>query len=90
MITEESCASLASALTSNPDHLMELDLRYNHPGDSGVKLLSARLEDPCSRLATLRYGKAPCSHKHCLQADFTSTHAHNTASCKEWFLKEMR
>ncbi|XP_041852047.1 NACHT, LRR and PYD domains-containing protein 12-like, partial [Melanotaenia boesemani] len=45
LITEEGCASLASALTSNPSHLRELDLRYNHPGESGVKLLMAALKD---------------------------------------------
>uniref|UniRef100_A0AAQ4RZ29 NACHT domain-containing protein n=1 Tax=Gasterosteus aculeatus aculeatus TaxID=481459 RepID=A0AAQ4RZ29_GASAC len=44
LITEEGCTSLASALSSNPSHLRELDLSYNHPGDSGVKLLSAGLE----------------------------------------------
>ncbi|XP_077952856.1 protein NLRC3-like [Gasterosteus aculeatus] len=54
LITEEGCASLASALSSNPSHLRELDLGYNHPGDSGVKLLSAGLEDPHWRLETLR------------------------------------
>ncbi|XP_062414920.1 NLR family CARD domain-containing protein 3-like [Pungitius pungitius] len=54
MITEEGCASLASALSSNPSHLRELDLSYNHPGDSGVKLLSVGLEDPHWRLETLR------------------------------------
>ncbi|XP_067332321.1 NLR family CARD domain-containing protein 3-like [Channa argus] len=54
LITEEGCASLASALSSNPSHLRELDLSYNHPGDSGVKLLSAGLEDPHWRLDTLR------------------------------------
>uniref|UniRef100_A0AAQ4RAN5 B30.2/SPRY domain-containing protein n=1 Tax=Gasterosteus aculeatus aculeatus TaxID=481459 RepID=A0AAQ4RAN5_GASAC len=54
LITEEGCASLASALSSNPSFLRELDLSYNHPGDSGVKLLSAGLEDPHWRLETLR------------------------------------
>uniref|UniRef100_I3KDZ5 NACHT domain-containing protein n=1 Tax=Oreochromis niloticus TaxID=8128 RepID=I3KDZ5_ORENI len=54
LITEEGCTSLASALSSNPSHLRELDLSYNHPGDSGMKLLSARLKDPGWRLDTLR------------------------------------
>ncbi|XP_030264918.1 NACHT, LRR and PYD domains-containing protein 12-like [Sparus aurata] len=54
LITEEGCTSLASALDSNPSHLRELDLSYNHPGDSGVKLLSARLEYSGWRLDTLR------------------------------------
>uniref|UniRef100_A0AAQ4NU05 B30.2/SPRY domain-containing protein n=1 Tax=Gasterosteus aculeatus aculeatus TaxID=481459 RepID=A0AAQ4NU05_GASAC len=54
LITEEGCSSLASALSSTPSHLRELDLSYNHPGDSGVKLLSAALEDPHWRLETLR------------------------------------
>ncbi|XP_035379322.1 NACHT, LRR and PYD domains-containing protein 3-like isoform X1 [Electrophorus electricus] len=60
MVTEEGCSSLASALRSNPSHLKELDLTYNHPGESGVKLLSARLEDPHCRLETLRYVEIPC------------------------------
>ncbi|XP_065326211.1 NLR family CARD domain-containing protein 3-like [Pelmatolapia mariae] len=54
LITEESCTSLASALSSNPSHLRELDLSYNHPGASGTKLLSAGLKDPRWRLDTLR------------------------------------
>ncbi|KAL7369796.1 hypothetical protein ABVT39_009231 [Epinephelus coioides] len=54
LITEEGCVSLASALSSNPSHLRELDLSYNHPGDSGVTLLSAGLKDPHWRLDTLR------------------------------------
>ncbi|XP_051277172.1 protein NLRC3 isoform X2 [Dicentrarchus labrax] len=54
LITDEGCVSLASALSSNPSHLRELDLSYNHPGDLGLKLLSAGLRDPHWGLDTLR------------------------------------
>ncbi|XP_078128503.1 LOW QUALITY PROTEIN: NLR family CARD domain-containing protein 3-like [Sander vitreus] len=54
LISEEGCSSLVSALSSNPSHLRELDLSYNHPGDSGVKLLLEGLKDPLWRLETLR------------------------------------
>ncbi|KAM8884668.1 NACHT, LRR and PYD domains-containing protein 3-like isoform 4-T4 [Synchiropus picturatus] len=53
-ISERGCASLASALTSNPSHLRELDLSYNHPGGAGLELLSAGLRSPDWRLETLR------------------------------------
>ncbi|XP_037646926.1 NACHT, LRR and PYD domains-containing protein 12-like [Sebastes umbrosus] len=53
LVTELGCAYLALALNSNPSHLRELDLSYNHPGDSGVNLLSVGLEDPRWRLDTL-------------------------------------
>ncbi|CDR00472.1 unnamed protein product, partial [Oncorhynchus mykiss] len=45
-VTEEGCASLVSALDSNPSHLRELDLSNNELKDSGVKLLSDGLENP--------------------------------------------
>ncbi|KAI4893803.1 hypothetical protein NFI96_006142, partial [Prochilodus magdalenae] len=54
MVTEEGCSYLASALSENPSLLKELYLSYNHPGDTGVTLLSARLEDPHCRLDILR------------------------------------
>ncbi|XP_059361638.1 NACHT, LRR and PYD domains-containing protein 12-like [Carassius carassius] len=34
MVTEEGCCYVSSVLTSHPSHLRELDLSYNHPGDS--------------------------------------------------------
>ncbi|XP_041958764.1 NACHT, LRR and PYD domains-containing protein 12-like [Alosa sapidissima] len=52
-ITERGCALLASTLIRNPHHLEELDLSYNHPGESGVQLLSARLEDQHCHLQKL-------------------------------------
>ncbi|XP_051558089.1 NLR family CARD domain-containing protein 3-like isoform X2 [Myxocyprinus asiaticus] len=53
MVTEEGCCYVASALRSNPSHMIELDLSYNHPGESGVKLLSERLNDPNCKLDKL-------------------------------------
>ncbi|KAI4901428.1 hypothetical protein NFI96_034272 [Prochilodus magdalenae] len=52
-ITEEGCAALASALKLNPSHLRELNLNFNNPGESGVKLLSDLLEDPHCKLEKL-------------------------------------
>ncbi|XP_026100868.1 NACHT, LRR and PYD domains-containing protein 14-like isoform X2 [Carassius auratus] len=40
MVTEKGCCFMASALSSNPSHLRQLDLSYNHPGKSFVRLLS--------------------------------------------------
>ncbi|XP_062387133.1 NACHT, LRR and PYD domains-containing protein 12-like [Sardina pilchardus] len=54
LISEKGCGFLASALTSNPSHLRELDLSYNRLGKSGLKLLSARLEDPVCKLEILK------------------------------------
>ncbi|KAI4881397.1 hypothetical protein NFI96_030495 [Prochilodus magdalenae] len=53
-ISEEGYTALSSALKSNPAHLMELDLRGNDPGDTGVKMLTHLLKDPCYKLNTLR------------------------------------
>ncbi|XP_014896388.1 protein NLRC3-like [Poecilia latipinna] len=52
-VTETGCDHLVSALQSNPSHLMELDLSYNHPGDSGGKKLSKLSDDPQYKLTKL-------------------------------------
>ncbi len=49
-ITEEGYKALASALRSNPSHLIELDLTGNDPGPSGVKQLLDSLNDPKYKL----------------------------------------
>ncbi|XP_054872084.1 protein NLRC3-like [Amphiprion ocellaris] len=54
LVTEEGCSSLVSALSFNSSHLRELDLSYNHAGDSGVKLLSAAVDDLNWRRDSLR------------------------------------
>ncbi|KAI5086570.1 NLR family CARD domain-containing protein 3-like isoform X2 [Silurus meridionalis] len=52
-LSDEGCAALASALRSNASHLRELDLSVNKVGDSGVKCLSAVLENPHCKLEIL-------------------------------------
>ncbi|XP_062865504.1 NLR family CARD domain-containing protein 3-like [Trichomycterus rosablanca] len=53
-ITDEGFTALASALKSNPSsRLSELYLSYNHPGESGVKLLKDLQEDPQCNLKEL-------------------------------------
>ncbi|XP_051743054.1 NACHT, LRR and PYD domains-containing protein 3-like isoform X2 [Ctenopharyngodon idella] len=53
MVTEEGCCFVSSALTSNPSYLRELDLSYNHPGQTGVQLLNHKLKDHNCSLQTL-------------------------------------
>lgn len=55
MVTEKGCSYLSLALSSNPSNLRELDLSYNHPGDSGVQLLSDKLNHPNYKLEILKY-----------------------------------
>ncbi|XP_050958526.1 ribonuclease inhibitor-like [Labeo rohita] len=65
IIGEEGCAALISALRSNPSHLRELDLSYNKPGDSGVNLISALLEDPHCKLQKLLVSSCGITQKGC-------------------------
>uniref|UniRef100_A0A9J7YTB2 NACHT domain-containing protein n=1 Tax=Cyprinus carpio carpio TaxID=630221 RepID=A0A9J7YTB2_CYPCA len=64
-IGEEGCAALISALRSNPSHLRELNLNNNKPGDSGMKLLSALLEDPHCKLQNLQLSYCSIGEKDC-------------------------
>ncbi|KAK3506428.1 hypothetical protein QTP70_014353, partial [Hemibagrus guttatus] len=59
------CAVLTSALRSNPSHLRELDLSENKLRDSGVKGLSAVLENPHCKLDTLRLCDCEISGEGC-------------------------
>ncbi|KAK3548746.1 hypothetical protein QTP70_018779, partial [Hemibagrus guttatus] len=62
-ITEEGYSALSEALKSS--HLIELDLRGNDPGASGVKLLTDLLQDPDCKLNTLRLLKSPAAQEGC-------------------------
>ncbi|XP_050958464.1 NACHT, LRR and PYD domains-containing protein 12-like isoform X17 [Labeo rohita] len=64
-ITEEGYKALASALRSNPSYLIELDLRGNDPGQSGVKELNDLLQDDLCKLKTIRFLKSPSAQKAC-------------------------
>ncbi|XP_005951960.1 NACHT, LRR and PYD domains-containing protein 4C [Haplochromis burtoni] len=54
LITKDGGESLVLALRSNPSHLRNLDLSYNHPGDSHVEELSKGVKNTQWRLENLR------------------------------------
>ncbi|XP_026102802.1 NACHT, LRR and PYD domains-containing protein 3-like [Carassius auratus] len=64
-ITEEGYKALASALRSNPSHLIELDLTGNYPGQSGVKELNDLLQDECCKSKSIRFLKSPAAQEAC-------------------------
>ncbi|XP_049322617.1 ribonuclease inhibitor-like [Astyanax mexicanus] len=65
-ISEEGYATLASALQSNSaSNLVELDLRDNDPGDTGVKLLTDLLNNPHRKLKTIRLLNSSAAEDFC-------------------------
>ncbi|ROL45186.1 NLR family CARD domain-containing protein 3 [Anabarilius grahami] len=52
-VSDKGCTSLALALRSNPSHLKELDLSGNKISNSGLKILSAELQNPLCKLEKL-------------------------------------
>ncbi|KAA0711825.1 NLR family CARD domain-containing protein 3 CARD15-like protein [Triplophysa tibetana] len=55
-IGEEGYKCLCSAVRSNPEsHLIELDLRGNDPGETGVKLIYQLIQDHKCELNTVRF-----------------------------------
>ncbi|XP_048010482.1 NACHT, LRR and PYD domains-containing protein 3-like [Megalobrama amblycephala] len=80
MVTEEGCHYVSSALSSNSSHLRELDLSYNHPGDSGVKLLTDTVihqNCPLDKLnvdhgGEIRITAGVCKYSHQLNLDLNT------------------
>uniref|UniRef100_A0A8C1GLL6 Uncharacterized protein n=1 Tax=Cyprinus carpio TaxID=7962 RepID=A0A8C1GLL6_CYPCA len=55
-VSDKGCNFLALALRSNPSHLKELDLSGNKITNSGLKILSADLQNPLCKLKKLLCG----------------------------------
>ncbi|XP_047659768.1 NLR family CARD domain-containing protein 3-like isoform X3 [Tachysurus fulvidraco] len=64
-VSVEGCNALASALRINPSYLRDLNLSFNKVGDSGVKCLSAVLENPQCKLEALKLCKCGISDEGC-------------------------
>uniref|UniRef100_A0A3P8NXF7 NACHT domain-containing protein n=1 Tax=Astatotilapia calliptera TaxID=8154 RepID=A0A3P8NXF7_ASTCA len=64
-LSERSCETLSSMLSSQPSSLRVLDLSNNNLTDVGIKLLSAALESSLGTLETLRLNVCNLSEKSC-------------------------
>ncbi|CAL8390705.1 unnamed protein product [Arctogadus glacialis] len=89
LVKLEGCFSLASALSSNPSHLRELDLSYNHPGELGYKVFTTVLENPSWRLDTLsvehggEWRLKPALKKYACELTLDPNTAHRRLSLSE-------
>ncbi|XP_071002371.1 NLR family CARD domain-containing protein 3-like isoform X2 [Oncorhynchus clarkii lewisi] len=80
-LTKKSCDAIASVLKSNSCCLKLLDMSGNKLQDSGVKLLSAGLEDPHCKLETLKLAGCSITGKGC--ASLASALRSNPSHLKE-------
>nr|XP_055072664.1 uncharacterized protein LOC129452683 isoform X2 [Misgurnus anguillicaudatus] len=64
-IGEEGYVALSKALRSNPSHLIELDLRGNDPGESGVKHIYDLIQDQDCALKKVRFVKSRGAEEAC-------------------------
>ncbi|XP_029939735.1 NACHT, LRR and PYD domains-containing protein 3-like isoform X2 [Salarias fasciatus] len=64
-LSERSCDALFSVLVSKSSRLTDLDLSYNHPGESGVEMLCGAVENQDCKLKTLRLSCCGLSERSC-------------------------
>ncbi|XP_065326129.1 NACHT, LRR and PYD domains-containing protein 3-like [Pelmatolapia mariae] len=64
-LSDRSCETLSSVLSSQSSRLKELDLGNNNLQDSGVKLLSAGMKSQYCKLETLRLSGCNLSDRSC-------------------------